>query len=429
VTVEKAVPAWLRSRTRPRFFYGWWIVVGAVVAQFVAIGMQAPVAGAFLVPMTTDLGWTRAQFAIATSLATAISAAFGFFVGTYVDRFGARPLMLIGGAAVGSTLIAISTVHHLWQFVLLRGVVFTLGLVLIGGLVVNVTVAKWFVEKRGWAISIASLGTSLGSIVVPPTMVWVVDQFGWREGWIALGIGAWVLVLPAALMMRRQPEDHGLLPDGAVEGDERSAAALVRGREDMARSFTRAAAVRTRAMWLLVVAFGLADVGLIAVLFHHIPFLTDAGFSRTQASVLFATIGIAAFISKFGWGWSMQRFPPRTLAAVSFVVTGTAGAMMVPAAAALSMPAVAVASAAWGAGVGGLLPLQEFVWASFFGRRHLGAVRSAALPVALFFGAAGPIGAGLYRDVVGSYDGALLTFATLSLAAAVLVLGARPPEP
>lgn len=427
VTVDEAVPH--RLRLRRRIYYGWWIVCGAVVAQFVAIGMQAPVAGAFLVPMTTDLGWTRAQFAVATSLGTAISAMFGFFIGVYVDRFGARPLMLVGSVVVGAALIAMSTVNELWQFVLLRGVLFTVGFVLIGGLVVNVTISKWFVERRGWAISIASLGTSLGSVVVTPTMVRVVDQFGWRVGWVVLGVGAWLLVLPVALIMRRQPEDYGLLPDGAVEGDERSAATLERGREDLARSFTRGAAVRTPAMWVLVVAFGFADVGLVAMLFHAIPFLTDAGFSRTEASLVFSSIGVAAFVSKFGWGWAMQRYPPRTLTALSFVTCGVAAALMVPAAQAAAVSPVALVAVAWGVGVGGLLPLQEFVWASFFGRRYLGAVRSAALPVALFFGAGGPIAAGLYRDLVGSYDGAWLAFASLWLAASALILTARPPAP
>lgn len=411
----------------PRFFYGWWIVFGAFIAQFVAIGMQAPVSGAFLVPMSADLGWTRAEFAVATSVGTAVSALIGFFIGVYVDRYGPRPLMLVGNTIVGGTLIAISRVNNLWEFVVLRGIVFTVGFVLIGNLVVNVALSKWFVRRRGWVISIASLGVSLGSVVVTPVMVRVVDQFGWRDGWIVLGIGAWVLVYPIALLMRRQPEDFGLLPDGAVEGDQSQTAALEAARADFENSFTRGEAIRTAAMWLLVLSFGLAQVGLIALLFHDIPFLTDAGFSRTQASLLFSGQGMAALLSKFAWGWLMQRFPARALSAISFVMSGVGVAILVPAARAHSLEVTAIASLIWGWGIGGTIPLQEYIWAAFFGRRHLGAVRSAAMPAALVFGAGGPVLTGLYFDIVGSYNGALLTFAVLWFVAAGLIMIARPP--
>jgi len=65
---------------RPRIFYGWWIVLGAIVAQFVAIGMQVSVSGVFLVPMTEDLDWSRSQFTLATTAGNAISAGIGFFI-------------------------------------------------------------------------------------------------------------------------------------------------------------------------------------------------------------------------------------------------------------------------------------------------------------------------------------------------------------
>ncbi len=425
---EAAAPALTTPAKQPRVFYGWYIVLGAIIAQFVAVGIQAGVSGVFLRPMTEDLGWTRAQFTIATSLGTGVSGLIGFFIGSYVDRVGARPLMVVGVTIVGATLLAISRVEELWQFVLLRGLAFTVGFVLIGNLVVNVTVSKWFVERRGWAISLASLGVSAAGIAMPLTMVRIVDTLGWRDGWVVMGLGAWALIYPVALIMRRQPEDQGLLPDGRVEGRAGDEAAVERSRLDFVNSYTRGEAVRTLAMWLLVFAFGFAMVGLISLLFHSIPFLTDNGFTRTDASIIAASQGASALLSKFAWGWAMQRFHPRALAASSFLLSGLAVLSMVPIAASGSVPLMFAAFIVWGWGIGGMIPLSEFIWASFYGRRYLGAVRSAGMPLTILFGAGGPYFAGAYFDAVGSYDGALIAFASLWFVATLLILFARQPK-
>ena len=420
-------PAPVRGKP-PRIFYGWWIVLGALIAQFVALGTQAPVAGAFLVPMTEELGWARGEFALATSVGTFVSAIIGFFIGGYVDRYGARPLMVIGATFIGGTLMAISRVEELWQFVLLRGVVFTIGFVLIGNLVVNVTLSKWFVRRRGWAISLASIGVSLGTVVITPVMVRVVDEIGWRDAWLVMGVAAWALIYPVALLMRRQPEDHGLLPDGAQSDQAQDADLIEEARLDFNNSFTRGEAVRTSSMWILVIAFGFGMVGLISMLFHAIPFMTDNGFSRSEAGLLFSLLGVAALLSKFMWGWWMQRSFPRGFAALSFIISAGGVLLMLPAAATQSLPLMASALFILGWGIGGMIPLQEFIWASFFGRRHLGAVRSAALPASLVFAAGGPIFAGVWNDRAGNYDGAMLVFVGLWVIAAVLVMFARAPK-
>jgi cyanate permease len=415
---------------RPRVFFGWWIVGGAIIAQFVAVGLQGQVAGVFLDPMTDELGWSRAEYTSAASLGTVLMGVLAFFVGSVVDQRGARALMVLGATVLGATLLAHSRIEELWQYLLLRGVLFAVGNVLIGNLVVNVTISKWFVERRGWAISIASLGVSASSIVVAPVMTRVVDTIGWRDGWVVLGLATWALVYPVSLVMRRQPEDHGRLPDGRLEADaatERGRAALEAAERDYSNSLTRSQAVRTSAMWLLVLAFGVAGLGLISLFFHFIPFLTDAGYTRTQASLLVSTQGVAALLSKFAWGWAMQRLFPRGLAAVSFVISGVTAAGFVAVAQTGELLPMYALFFVWGLGIGGMIPLQELIWASYFGRRHLGAVRGVGMPLTVIFNAAGPYFAGAYFDRLGSYDGAILTFAALWFIAALLVLAARRP--
>ena len=125
-------------------------------------------------------------------------------------RKGARGFMLGGVVILSVALFLLSKVNALWQWILLNGVVLTIGASLIGNLVVNVTLAKWFVDFRGRAIAFAAMGVSFAGVLLTPLATWAIDLYGWRTGWQLLSIGAFIFVVPAALAMRRSPEDYNL---------------------------------------------------------------------------------------------------------------------------------------------------------------------------------------------------------------------------
>ena len=201
---------------------------------------------------------------LASSLGFGVGAIAGIFIGPLIDRYGARPIMLIGTTISGLALVAVSQVEELWQFILVRGALTQVGLFMIGPFVVNTTLSKWFVINRGRVIALASLGTSIGGIVPPLVLTPIVDRAGWEAGWIVMGIATLVLMYPSSLVMRRQPEDYGLLPNGKTGDEEQTArelAQLEEVRRDFADSYTRGEALRTRAMWLLVFGFRLRRGG------------------------------------------------------------------------------------------------------------------------------------------------------------------------
>ena len=107
--------------------------------------------------------------------------------------------MLIGVGILFASLVSISFITELWQWILLDGIVLSTGAALIGNLVVNVTLSKWFVEKRGMAVGWASMGVSLAGVALTPAITVVIDHWGWRAGWRALAMGALLLVVPSAL--------------------------------------------------------------------------------------------------------------------------------------------------------------------------------------------------------------------------------------
>ena len=416
------------SAKRPRVYFGWYIVAGAFVGQMLQAGLSVYAGGVFLVPMTEDLGWTRTEFTLAQTLGQLVTGAIGFFIGAHVDRHGGRRVMLIGGALIAATLFSISYIEEWWHWMVLRGLFFMGGSAMIGSLVVNVTLSKWFVELRGRAIGIGAIGFSIGGILIAPPLTAFVDDFGWRAGWQVLAVGTALIIFPIALLFRRQPEDYGLNPDGRSAEELRGGAAR-RIDEDYRNSYTRREALRTPALYMITFAFGLAVIGIGGVILNAIPFLTDQDYSRATAARIVVILGFAAGFSKAFWGWLTEHFDARYVAALGFALSGSSMVLIVFAAGSGHAALVGLGYLLWGTGVGALFPAQEVIWAQYFGRRYLGEVRSVVLPVSLGMGAAGPLITALYFDAVGDYDGVFLAVGANWLLAAALILAVRRPGP
>jgi MFS transporter, OFA family, oxalate/formate antiporter len=406
--------------TQNRIYYGYFIVMAGFVTQFVAVGMSNYIVGSFMIPMTEEFGWTRAEFSASRSIGQLILAATGFIIGSHIDRYGGRPFVLTGGIILAVSCFLLGNINNLSQWLILNGVVLTAGAAMVGNLVVNVTLGKWFVEHRGRAVALAGMGISLAGIVLPPLTSWMVDQFGWRESWHVLGIAAALATLPVAMVMRRKPEDHDLHPDGKSHA-EMSGSGSDAAKADFERSMTRAQAMRTSSFYFLVLAFGLFQISITVMLIQTIPLMTDAGYSRFIASSMISLASVPAFLSKPFWGLLIDRHNPKRLAAIGAAVTGMS-VMLIVCSVGRQWDLLAYAAfLMMGVGWGGLLPLQEVIWASFFGRRYLGSVRSTAMPFTFGMSALGPVLVAAYYDLHGNYDLALLLIGMCNLASAFML--------
>lgn len=405
-------------------YYGYWIVLAGFITQFVAVGMANYVVGSFLIPMTEEFGWNRAEFTASRSIGQIVFATTGFLIGSSIDRYGGKPFILGGAVLLSCSLYYLGSIETLTEWLFVNGLMLTVGAAMIGNLVVNVTLGKWFVERRGRAVALAGMGISLAGILLPPVATYMVDVFGWRESWRLLGIGAFLITLPAALLVRRRPEDYGMHPDGHSEEDV-SAGMGEAAQEDFERSMTRAQAMRTSSFYFLVLAFGLFQISITVMLTQTIPLMTDANYSRLVASSMISLASIPAFLSKPIWGVLIDRYSPRKLAALGAAVTGSAVVLIVISVSQQLDLLVYASFLLMGLGWGGLLPLQEVIWASFFGRRYLGSVRSTAMPFTFGMSAVGPVLVAYYYDFAGNYDLALLIIASCNLASAVMLYRLR----
>ena len=411
-------------------FHGWWVVATSFVGAGVGMGIGGVGIGVFVEPMTADLGWSRAAMAGVFIIRAIVMAVLGPMLGPLVDkRMGAQTLYVSGGFIAGASIIILAWVDSIWQFYLLFGIGWSVGQLAFGGnLLTGPIVAKWFIRKRGRAMGIYTMGIPVGSIIFVPINAIIVTVFGWEMAWVILGVTTWILTIPlAAFTMRRQPEDLGLHPDGDSSQlydqaiSETSVPVSVRNRID----WTPSEALRTPTLYLLLTAFLFIGMAMGIFTIHQIPAITDKGFSLGVASAVSITLSSCSLVVKPVVGILSERFPPRYLASICFglgasgvVVLGLANAMLF-----LFLFAVL-----YGFGAGASVVFQNIIWADYYGRKHLGAIRGMIAPITALGGGFSPFIAGWMFDTTGSYDSILVIMGGVALVAAVLIFLAQPPR-
>jgi MFS family permease len=414
-------------------FYGWVIVGVMATTAALSMALGGLNFGLFIKPIGDELGVGRGTFGWAQSARQVASAVTAPVVGSLLDRFGARILLAASATIAGGAMAAVAFVDDGWQIVALFAITGLVGLNGPGALVTSVPVTRWFVRKRAKAMAIASLGIPVGGVLFVPATQALIDAFGWRQATIILGlIGGGAIVPLALIFIRRQPEDLGLLPDGAqtdlasVEaGGGGAKPSQPRAEYTVERSWTRAEAMRTGTFWQLVGVFSLVMVAVSSVGVHRIPAFMDRGLDPRMVAYGTALDYALTGTSTFAMGMLTRWAPARLLGAGGFVLLACASLLSIVADTHSLMFA---AMGLFGLGIGGMMLMQNFMWADYFGRRHQGSIRGAVTPITLTFAAAGPPIAGYMRDFTGSYTLVWLVATGLMLLGAVVLAITPPPR-
>lgn len=399
------------------FFYGW-VVLGCIcLAGFARQGPAVAVLSVFVVPMTTEFGWSRTEIAGAVSLGGVLAAIISPVIGPMLDRRGARLVLSLAVLGTGLSTMALSLTQSLVAFYLLFCFArmvwagpFDLGLY--GAL------NSWFVAHRARATSIATLAQMSGLVALPIIAQLAMQEGGWRAGWIA--IGATVLgvgFLPVWLLVVRRPEDVGLVPDRLVAGAGHVVAPEPR--------FTRQQAMRTSAFWLLSLFTVLVFPVQAGVSLHQAAYLVERGLPAITAATVIGSFSAMSAVASFAVGFVPRRWPIRFSLLLSAVLlsAGTFGLIGLETA-----ERAYLAAGVFGLGIGAVMTLLPMAWADYFGRESYGAIRGVALSLQVLAQAAGPLASGMLRDWSGSYTGSLAMFGGLAALAAGAALVARRPR-
>jgi MFS family permease len=403
-----------------RLYYGWIIVAVMSLAGAVTMAMGTLNLGLFVKPMGDELGISRATFGWALSLRQFALASTSPPLGLLIDRFGVRWLLALSAGVTGTCVAGLSAIDGGGQMVALFIVIGLVGWASPGALMTSVPLMKWFVRDRGRAVAMMSIGVPIGALIfLPLTQVWI-DLWGWRATWLALGVLGAVVVAPLSIaFVRRQPEDLGLRVDG--EPPPTAGVSLVDE-----RSWTPGEARRTAAFWVLTAVFSLLMLAVGTLAMHRIVSFLDRGIDPSLVALATAFDAVMAGVSTFAMGWLAGTVRSQLLGAAGFLLLAVASVLTILTDEPLAMFA---SMGLFGLGIGGMMFLQNVIWAEFFGRVHLGAIRGFTQPITMTIGGAGAPLAGYVRDVGGSYEPIWWASAAVMALGAVAVLFARPPAP
>jgi MFS family permease len=388
---------------QPRFFYGWVIVWSLCGVTGIIMTMGGSNMGFFVKPMREELGFAQVDFGwmnTARVLAGAVTAAM---LGRMMDRYGPRYLIAIVGLLITGLMIAMASVTQPWQAVLIFGAMGALGSQGGGQILTAVTPAKWFIRQRTRAMSYVYLGIPLSVVVSYPLTQRLIDAYGWQDAWIILGIAGGAFLMPVSLLLlRRQPEDIGLLPDGVdMRTAERTRVGLgtTTGAPPEEYQFTRAEALRTPAFWALTLAFGIQMFTMATISVFRVPYFQNRGISDSTVSWLGPVDGLTSVAIVFVLGTFVNRFGVRRTATGGFILLAFNNFLML----ATREPVMMfVSSATWGVSLSILTVMQNTLWADFYGRRNLGSIRGYSMMGVLGFSAIGAPLTGYVADATGS---------------------------
>lgn len=404
-----------------QLYGGWRILAGCFLCAALALGFTSYIFGMFALPVGEELGLSRAEFnngMVAFMVGSAIMAPL---VGNFIDRRSARWVFALGGIAFGGALMAISRADTPWVMLLWIAIPLTIGSAACGVLGANTLTTRWFHRRRGRALGILAVSTSVGGFLSQPLTAYLILTWGWRDALFILGLIATLVFVAMALFVirdRPRPSDPGYEQEFASFTIE----AATMGRDQI---WSAGTLVGNRNFWLMSCGIGLLFSVDQALLASQVPFFLDMGFDLSTAALLVSVKTISAIGGKLLVGALSDKMDLRWLYAC------VAGCNMLLLSIYVSQPALwilLISVALLGVAVGGVFPIWTTMLAWQFGSRSYGVVMGLMSIVIQGFAIISMSFVGQVYDRTGSYLPAFSFYVGVVLFSIVLISQLRPPH-
>jgi MFS family permease len=390
-----------------RLFYGWVIVATAMVVTCVGFGAMFSL-GVFLQPMSQAEGWSRTGISTAALLNFLAMGLGSFLWGALSDRLGTRVVVLLGGALLGLGTVMASRATSLGHFQVYFGVVVGLAA---GSLYapLTATTTRWFTRHRSLAVALVSAGLGLGSTTTAPLARWIITHYDWRTAMLVIGDLAWLVIIPAAFLVREPPAPATANAAEAAEGE-----------------MTVAQALRTPQFAALAFTYFACCAAHSGPIFHMVTHAIDHGVPAMAAATVISVAGLASLTGKIVCGLVADRVGAKRvlvagLALQAVVISFYLGTR--------ELSHFYVVALLFGFAYGGVMPLYAILVREYFGARIMGAAFGAVGLASTVGMSLGPLAGGWLYDAFGSYGWLFIASSGIGLGAVAIALTFRPPRP
>lgn len=385
-----------------KLHYGW--VVVAVGALITCVGFGAmfslPV---FLQPISESTHWSRAGIGAAMTLNFLVMGLAAFGWGVLSDRFGPRVVVLSGSVLLCAGLLWASRSITLLEFQVAYGVLIGLA----GGSFMAPMIATttlWFDRHRALAVSLVSAGVAVAPMTMAPFATWLVEAQGWRSAQLILALFSLVLMVPAALLVKRPSAAAIAAAQGAADPDVKT---------------TAAEALRSPQFIVLALTFFACCATHSGPIFHTVSYAMLCGLPAMTAVTIYSVEGLAGLGGRLLFGVLGDRLgAKRVLIAGLLVQAFAAGAYIF----ASGVGGFYLVAAIFGMAYGGVMPLYAVLARQSFAPQIMGTVLGAMTMLSSLGMAAGPAVGGWIYDTYREYTWLYIGSFAVGLGAAAIAL-------
>ncbi len=308
MSVSSRLAAALSARN---IHYGW-VIAGVTFLTMLVTAGSVGMPGVLMIPLEKEFGWQTAEISSALGIRFLLFGLVAPFGAALMNRYGPRRISTAALILITTGLLLSLLMTHVWQLILLWGVVVGLGTGLTA-IVLGVTIAtRWFTKRRGLVMGLLTASSATGQLAFLPALAAVSENFGWRAA-LMMVCGALVLaMLLVLLLLRDRPSDVGLAPYGEDAAAHPAAAAPAASAVSPLGALREASG--TGLFWILFGTFfvcGASTNGLIQT--HFIPLCSDFGLPAVGAASVLAAMGLFDIAGTIGSGWLSDRYDNRWL--------------------------------------------------------------------------------------------------------------------
>ncbi|MQG09794.1 MAG: MFS transporter [SAR202 cluster bacterium] len=401
----------MKKIKRNKIFYGWYIVAASSLNNGIAGSVHWKGFTVFFIPISQSLGLSSAQTAIPFALSRAENGLLGPITGWLLDKYGVKRLMLIGTFVTGIGYILLSFASTFMSFLIIYLFVISLGSSTAFMQASMAAINKWFIRKRGIAMSINNAAFRLGGALLVPLLSVSVLNLGWEKSSMIVGIMIIVVIMPLSFIFKKSPESVGLYPDGEkITSKDKDSKIL------SIDDWTTKDAMKTKAYWLLVLAtmFRIAVHGTIFL--HFIPILVWKGETQQASANLIGLLALFSVPLIIMFGWLGDKYGRPKLLFLCYTAAGLSLFFLNQADSTTMIFLVLLLFSGSEIGSG----MNWSLVGDFFGREHYATIRGSMAPIyniALF---TMPIAAGWIKDTTDSYEIVLISGSIMLIFSAIV---------